>query len=166
MEDGLDQDRVPDQNTTCSEYESESRMNNENSNMITIVNCNTCMTAIIILHPGVNWDKMISTMAYGCVPVYMSSTCSRCLDKLTSTKEYAIPCAFPMAASMVFSSTTFRRFISTYGVWPKIAGTSFHKVVHPNEIIDSLPDKCTFLSVIQSGFTDMDVVECVMEEFF
>lgn len=166
MEDGLERDRGPRQNTTCSGYESESRMNNETSNMITIVNCNTCMRAIIVLDPRITSNQMISAMKYGCVPVYMSSTCSRCSNKMMMTEEFAVPCGFPMAASMVLSSTTFNRFISAYGVWPMIAGTSFHRVMHPTDVINAIPENCTFLSVIQQGIDTMDVIECEMDEFF
>jgi hypothetical protein len=159
VEDGLGQDRVPDENTACIEYELANRMNNTTSNMITIVNCNTCMRAIIVLDPRIS-------RRYGCVPVYMSSTCLRCSNKILKEEDFTIPSSFPIALSMVQSSATFNRFMNTYGVWPMIAGTSFHRVMHPTDIANIIPDGCTFLSVIQVGPTYMDVIECEVGEFF
>jgi hypothetical protein len=166
VEDGLEPDQGRHQNTACIEYESEGKMNDAIFSMITIVNCNTCMRAIIILDSRISPDQMVSAMKYGCVPVYMSSTCLRCSNKLLAAEEFTIPSGFPIALSMVQSSTTFNRFISAYGVWPMIAGTSFHRVMHPLDLVNAIPDNCTILSVIQKGLMDMDVIKCEMDEFF
>ena len=34
------------------------------------------------------------------------------------------------------------------------------------DVINAIPENCTFLSVIQQGIDTMDVIECEMDEFF
>lgn len=166
MEDGLDRGPAPDQNTVCIGYEIANKMSYVNLDMITILNCNTCMKGMIILDPKIAADQFELVMQYGCVPVYMSTTCTRCTSKIMMENDFTIPSGFPIATSMVQSSTTFNRFISAYGVWPKIAGTSFHRVMHPIDVVNAIPDGSRFLSIIQKGIMDMEAIECEMGEFF
>lgn len=141
-------------------------MKSPNFDMITIVNCCSCMNSVVILDPSLTMNTMVDGIKYGCVPMFVSSMCNSCVIKSEKTDGVTIPSNVPIAASMILTSTTYNRFVNTFNVRPRITGGGIHVIKHPNDIAYSVPIDCPIYSVIQNGHSHMSLVRYEEGDFF
>lgn len=141
-------------------------LNNPDLDMITIINCSTCMNAVVGMDPRISKRTMNDAIRAGCIPVFTSTMCNNCFSKFRRTEGIAIPDNIPIAVSMILACSTYNRFVNTFGVLPFVAGGAVHLIRHPDDVAHSMTNDYEVYTVIQEGMSDLSLVKYEEGDFF
>lgn len=133
---------------------------------VVIINCCVCANSIVVLNQPTSKNMLENVRRYSVEPVFMSTTCIRCKDKIEASDSGAVADEIVIGTSLVFNCPTYNRFANALGVYPRIMSGNMHTIVHPNVVMRTISFTDTIYNTVQLTNGGVEIVPYEKGSFF